>query len=448
MEDEIYIEESSSPGIENLTDFLDQAVIIKIINKLTDFAEILSEGKLAQIINFNFDMNRTQSNNIIDLLINIGAISRIKLIAQKGTKDLEDEFISNIFSDTNTPENISSYISIRNILENRLTHQTQQYNMNMGKSNTTQAMSINELRGNVKTFIELSSNDVPLSTKSQHGFIAASLHDAYVTLINRTDWWNDRTYMKFFFNEDDNEKKNLLLVSRKIRESIIEISGNIQRLLDEFGRFTLEQQEKSRDIDIDSGLKKVPVNTMVDPQSKMFNDRLMLTPFGKQYGLKIDSIITHIFSSDMQDLAQSKNETEIKDQLHRLYDTFISAPAAIKSAANDPSITMACSYLIFSEFGLKGLAENFLFERGKESFSKFYSEEKKSSIEEFATIIFSRYFEIEFESLFRIIKSQDMKKFACAFIIKRLYLTLGEDLSTFGFFLIKAIARTGKIKTI
>ena len=252
MEDEIFIEETSSAGIENLTDFLDQAVIIKIINKLTDFAEILSEGKLAQIVNFNFDMNRTQSNDIIDLLIDIGAISRIKLIAQKGTKDLEHEVISNIFSDTNTPENLSSYISIRNILENRLTHQTQQYNMNMGKSNTTQAMSINELRGHVKTFIELNSNDIPLSTKLQHGFIAASLHDAYITLINRTDWWNDRTYMKFFFNEDDNNKKNQLLVSRKTKKSIIEIGSNVQKLIDDFGRFALEQQEKKHDIDIDS----------------------------------------------------------------------------------------------------------------------------------------------------------------------------------------------------
>ncbi len=104
--------------------------------------------------------------------------------------------------------------------------------------------------------------------------------------------------------------------------------------------------------------------------------------------------------------------------------------------------------LVFSEYELKGLAESFLFERGKEPFSKFYSEEKKSSIEEFITLLFARYFEIEFGSLFKIIKSQDMKKFACAFIIKRLYLTVGDNLNTFGFFLIKAIARTGKIKTI
>lgn len=318
----------------------------------------------------------------------------------------------------------------------------------MGKSNTTQAMSINELRGHVKTFIELGSNDVPLSTKSQHGFIAASLHDAYTTLLNRTDWWSDRTYMKFFFNEDNNERKNQLLVSHRTRESIVEIAGNVQRLFDDFGRFALEQQEKNRDIDIDSGLKKGSTNTTINSQTKIFNDRLLLTPFGKQYGGKIDSIIAHIFSSEMQEQAESESEEEIKNQIHRLYDTFVSAPAAIKSAANDQSVTIACNYLIFSEHGLKGLAESFLFERGKESFSKFYSEEKKISIEEFATLLFGRYFEIKFESLFRIIKSQDMKKFACAFIIKRLYLTVGENLSTFGFFLIKAIARIGKIKTV
>jgi hypothetical protein len=39
-----------------------------------------------------------------------------------------------------------------------------------------------------------------------------------------------------------------------------------------------------------------------------------------------------------------------------------------------------------------------------------------------------------------------MKQYACAFIIKRIYLIKGEELPTFGFFLIKAIARYGKIK--
>ncbi len=448
MEEEIFIEETSSPDLQNLAEFLEQAELTKIINKLTDFAEILTEGKLSQLINFNFNLNRSQANTIIELLLKNKALSKINIIAQKGTKDLEDEFVSNIFSDTNNLDNISSYLSIRNIIENRLTHQTQHYNMNMGKSNTTQAMSVNELKGHVKTYIDLSNSDVSLSSKAQHGYVAATLHDAYMTLINRSDWWNDRTYMKFFFNEDDPERKNKLIVSRETRKSLSEINRNIKKLLEDFGKLLLANRDEAEQIDIDSSLKKDTAPLLQDNQSKAFNDKLLLTPFGKQYGNKIDSIIFKLFSEERQNQAEKTDREEIKEHLVRLYNIFIEAPSAINSAANDQSVKLACSYLLFSDFGLKSMAENLIFQRGRESFSKFYTEERKNSIEDFSTILFGRYFEIEFQSLFKIIRSQEMRKFACAFIIKRIYLTIGESLPTFGYVLIKAIARNGKIKTV
>ena len=126
MSEEIIIDETKNISIKKAASIIDHSVITKIINKLTDYAEIITEGKLSSIVNYNYSLNRSETNTIIKLLLEMRALSRICSIAQKGTKDLEDEFISNVISDPVNPESISSYISIRNILENRLTHQTQQ----------------------------------------------------------------------------------------------------------------------------------------------------------------------------------------------------------------------------------------------------------------------------------------------------------------------------------
>ena len=65
----------------------------------------------------------------------------------------------------------------------------------------------------------------------------------------------------------------------------------------------------------------------------------------------------------------------------------------------------------------------------------------------FLAQVFIIYFEESFGTLFKIIKSMDMKKFACAFIIKRIYLKEGESLTNFGFFFIRVIAKVGGIKS-
>ena len=108
MED-LIINSKMTADLKKITPFVDFNSMSRIVNKLTDYAETLTEGKLAGIVNYNYRLNSSQSNMIIDLLVELQAVSRIYNIAHKGKKDLEVEYISNIFSDINNPASISSY---------------------------------------------------------------------------------------------------------------------------------------------------------------------------------------------------------------------------------------------------------------------------------------------------------------------------------------------------
>ena len=99
--DEFVISKEVANKLKSITPFIDYNTISRIFNKLTDYAEVITEGKLSGIINFNYSLNSIQTNMIIDLLLEIQALSRIYVIAQKGKRDLEGEFLSNIFSDPN-----------------------------------------------------------------------------------------------------------------------------------------------------------------------------------------------------------------------------------------------------------------------------------------------------------------------------------------------------------
>ena len=121
MADERKHEDLQPDGpLDEILSFIDYNVFNKIINKLTDYAEILNEGKISGLINFNYRLNSHQTNMIINLLESIQAVTRIYNVAQKGSKDLEIEYISFIFSDFDNPETISSFINLKNVLENRL----------------------------------------------------------------------------------------------------------------------------------------------------------------------------------------------------------------------------------------------------------------------------------------------------------------------------------------
>ncbi len=440
--EEMIINDTITTDLKKIKAFVDYGMINKIINKLTDYAEILTEGKLSAIINYSYSLNSSQTNMITDILVEMQAISRIYIIAQKGKRDLEEEYFSNIFSDVYNPQSISAYISIRNMMENRLSHQVQQYNMNMNKSNTTLAMPINELHGHVKTMKELSKSSVILSHKAQHGYIAASLHDAYVRILNRPDWWDDKTYIKYFFNEDDNEKRKLNLIGRTERFSLIEISENISKVLKYF-----EQIEKDKLASRAGSSLSEAEEKNRDMRTSSYSDKLLLTPFGKQYGTKIDSIIDDIFDEMVLKQASLSNEDDISEKVLSIYQIYKTFPASLSAGKCMENILDVVNFLLTKDFSAKKFTELYLYLDRKISFLRYYAQ-VKNDVENFITEIFAVYFENRFSTLFKIIRSLDMKQYACAFIIKRIYLKQGESLTTFGYFLIKSISRYGKIKVV
>ncbi|MBN2159838.1 MAG: hypothetical protein JW807_10615 [Spirochaetes bacterium] len=434
--------ESIDTLLAQINDFIDYNTFNKIINKLTDYAEIISEGKISGIINFNFRLNSNQTNKVVKLLEEIQAITRIYNLALKGSKDLELEYISLIFSDVENPENSSSYINLKNLIENRLTHQVQQYNVNMSKNNTTLAIPLNELRGHVKTFADMKEMDLAISTKAQHGIIAASLHDAYTTLLDKPEFWNDRTYMKFFFNEDDPSKKKILLLKKERRLSLKEIGNSVKETLDKLHAIMYNRMQASRELSqSEPGL--FSDYSARNNRAETFTDRMMLTPFGKQYGVLIEKIISRIFDPTEQNAIRSIPEESIKEKTAQLFQAYKLRTDMTKLC---DEVLNVGGYLLAQDYGIKTFTEKFLYYDRKESFSKFYTGSNQEQIDQFLSQIFQIYFEESFSSLFKIIKSLDMKKFACAFIIKRIYLREGENLTNFGFFFIRVIARTGGIK--
>ncbi len=445
MED-IVINARITEELKKLTPFVDFASITRVINKLTDYAEIISEGKLASLINFNYRLNASQSNMIIDMLVEIQAVSKIYNIAQKGKRDLEVEFISNIFSDSGNPGGSSSYLSLRNLLENRLSHQVQQYNMNMGKSNTTMAIPVNELLGHVKTFKDLVNGNITISHKARHGYVAASLHDAYIIILNRFDWWDDKTYQKFFFNDDSSSRKNLNLITKETRLTIFEIDENVKKVINFFRDLAPVKPKKGGEPEFE--LEDVDQETKPEKREGHtinYSDRLMLTPFGVQYGQKIDEIIRDIFSADKLRSARSVPPEEVRRITASLYQVYKALPGSLSMKTNSAMVQRLVYFLLAQDYGIKRFTEEYIYSDRKVPFVRFFPE-VRDDVEEFFVRIFIIFFEESFSSLFRIIRSLDMKQYACAFIIKRIYLFKGEELPVFGYFLVKAIARHGKIK--
>lgn len=446
MADEKKSDAISESGLDRqlyeISEFIDYNSFNKIINKLTDLAEILGEGKISGLINYNFRLNSVQTGRVIKLMESIQGISKIYILALKGAKDLEVEYISNIFSTPENPEHISSFQSLKNHIENRLTTQVQQYNINMQKNNTTMLIPLNELRGHVKTFLDLSELDLTVSTKAQHGIIAASLHDAYITLLNSHNFADDKNYKKFFFSEDDPAKRKMLLLRKEQRLSLQTISSRVRELLEKLYELQSNRQQIARETQAAGML--VPDYTPPAPKPDAFTDRMMRTPFGRQYGGIIEKILSRIFDPALKETYRSVAEDTMRERISLLFKSF---RLKIDMNSYREEIVDIANYLLVQEYGIKTFAEKFIYSDRRESFSKFYSEQNQGLIEQFLNTVFLAYFEESFISLFRIIKSMDMKKFACAFIIKRVYLSEGENLSNFGFFFIKVIAKSGGIKS-
>ncbi len=435
--------------IENISEFTDSASMERIINKITDYSDFIAEGKLAGLINYKYNLNSEQTNRIINLLVDVQAISKIYNIASKGLKDLEVEYISNIFSETVYPYNLSSYINMRNAIENRLNHQIQQYNINMNKNNTTLTMPLNELKGHIKTYEELTLGDITVSTKAQHGYISASLHDAYLILINQPEWWTDRTYMKYFFNDSDFKISDNLLISRKPRQSLEQVVENTAKILehmDEAHESRIQTIKAREKLDEENGRISDNLLDARDRITQDYNDKMLKTPFGRQYGGIIERIISEIFNTDNRLKYRNIADEVMREKIHPVFDLFIEDPEKLGSGEYKDDITDIIDYLINVDYGIKTFTERFIFRDKKTSFTIFYTDIVKTRVEAFIIEIMEVYVEQKFNSLFKFIKSMDLKKFACAYVIKRVYLKEGENLTTFGFFLMRTIGKMGGVK--
>ena len=313
----------------------------------------------------------------------------------------------------------------------------------MSKNNTSLAMPINELRGHAKTFFELSKNNLSVSTKAQHGIIAASLHDAYITILNRNDFWQDRTYMKYFFNEDDQSKRNYYILSKKARFTLQGIQNRVA--------WSINELDKTRSLQVEETKNKEHLEeTYViesDEENNQFKrpdgslDKMLLTPFGRQYGTRIDSVITDIFL-DEEDFTFDENA--FLDKIYPLFQRYSDFDSI--SHESGGLIVYLGDIILHHDITLKLFAEKYLYNNKSELFARFYTSNKEK-IEAFILDLLAAYFEEKFRSIFRIIKSTEMKKFACAFIIKRIYLFKGDGLTQFGYFMIKTVARYGGILT-
>ncbi|MCL1833996.1 MAG: hypothetical protein FWG49_05775, partial [Leptospirales bacterium] len=284
MSEEVIINTQITEELKEISAFIDYTSINRIINKLTDYAEIITEGRLASLINYNYRLNASQANMIINLLLEIQAVSRIYAIAQKGKRDLDVEFISNIISDSNNPESIPSFLSLRNVIESRMNNQIQQYNMNMNKSNTTVSISVSELHGHIQTFSELVNNNLPAPPKARHGYIMGSLHDAYVINLNKRNWWDDKVYFKYYFNDDEPSKREINLITKDPRYTLVEIGENVKQIVEFFRSISVFRTKKKEPDPVEKPAAKEAEPLKKESYTSSYSAKLLATPFGTQYG--------------------------------------------------------------------------------------------------------------------------------------------------------------------
>ncbi|MCL1833410.1 MAG: hypothetical protein FWG49_02805, partial [Leptospirales bacterium] len=277
-------------------------------------------------------------------------------------------------------------------------------------------------------------------SKARHGYIMGSLHEAYIIILNKFNWWNDKTYLKFYFH-DDPSKRDINIITKEPRQTLIEIGDNIKQVVEFFKSISNFKTTTKNDRDpYEKPYDEEAKDLNKDSRTKSYSDKLLSTPFGIQYGQKIDEIIKIIFASETY-----VNSEDIKKIIQSIYYTYKQDADSINSEEARTSSVVAVNYLLHKDYGIKKFAEEFLYNDRKIAFAKFFAD-NKDEIEEFLITIFIIFFEERFQPIFKIIKSLDMKQYACAFIIKRIYMLQGENLPIFGYFLIKAIARHGKIK--
>jgi len=460
-------------NISEISSFANQALLTNLVNKLADYADVISETKLSSIINHNYNFSGDQVRAITEFLVNSRAVSRICMVAQKGSKDFNYEYMSNIFSNPENPENSMPYQSLRRTIELRLTQQVQQFNINMGEPNIARPMPLTVLRSHVKLYESAVKTFSGISSKVQHGYAAASLHDAYVTLISRLDFWKDKMYTKFFLYGESADSKDTLLTLHQEKKSIFRINKELKDLIDGFDShkdgmtimrtetlpkvvFTdVPAQEEVRvrvkkklpslganppgDLVMQAGGWQIHSKSAYDANPP--GDSIMQTPFGRQYGGKINSIISEICSKAGQEI-----DTAVTGLLlSGMYNRFCDDRSSITPEEHGKQIVQVIDSILFVDTDIADFSEIFLYRNRKESFAEFFKR-NSSVIEAFLSIIFGIYFQERFKSFLKFIKTDEMMTFTSAFIIKRIYIMFGDAITIFGFFLIKAVAVAGKVQ--
>ena len=418
MSDEILTEQEIRKTLTEISKFMDFSMFEKIINKITNYGEVLTDGKLATIINFNYNLNRYESQMITDFLSKSRAISKLYIMPIKGTVGLGEEYISNVITNPHRPESIAAHVSMVNILENKMVKQKHQYNNATNKSNVNQCVLISELRKHIGTH----DFNEKISLKTQNIYIMATLHDAYVIKLHQGGWWNNNNYRKYFINDDNNENRLIQVSTRVPHLSLEEINHQVSEALKIFAEIDTAKSK--------SEVKKPPQIKYTAPQEKPrpeFQDKMLSTPFGMHYGKRIDTILLGIFHSNSEELSD-----EIKDSVSNSFNNF---KETNNMYLNSEATIKLCTWLIADKIDFQTFVETFL--------KKEYHSQKEL-ISNFTNHLFKSFFELKFKDIFKIIKHPEHIAFACTFIVKRIYLNYGEDIPTYGLFLISAASNFDK----
>jgi hypothetical protein len=162
------------------------------------------------------------------------------------------------------------------------------------------------------------------------------------------------------------------------------------------------------------------------PKVEIF-DKMLATPFGMHYGKRIDSILSEIFSNDMDELSE-----ELRDYVVNAFDNF---KETNNVSIDSETVKKLCTWLITSTIGSFAFIGNFL--RKDNNLDKQF-------ITDFTNNLFKIFFELKFKAIFKIIRHQENISFACSFIIKRIYINFGEEIPEYGLFLINAASQFDK----
>ena len=240
------------------------------------------------------------------------------------------------------------------------------------------------------------------------------------------------------------EKKGIFRINRELNELINDFDSRKDENIIMLDGISSKDNDRVVFIDVPAqgGVQAPRVKKKLPPSASQTNDPTMQTPFGKQYGVKVNSIINDICSKADKQVIDTETTASI---LCDMYNGFYSNNSSITLEEHGEQIMEVIDSIIFVDTDIMSFSELFLYRNRKESFPKFF-QLNSSAIDAFFSVIFKIYFQERFKPFLKFIKTDEMMTFTCAFIIKRIYIMFGDAITIFGFFLIKAVAAAGKVQ--